>query len=119
MVMHCEAESVTHLGALSASGPGCVKTPMTYPFLDLSKRRRPQRKRLLNRRCLRPRLPNHGCPWIQKFPKEATVMVTVVDARRSLIFIGRLLSLHVQPDLQAFGIVSRVRVWIIPRQVRK
>src|SRR4029077_10247651 len=27
---------------------GCVKTPMTYPFLDLSKRRRPQRKRLLN-----------------------------------------------------------------------
>jgi hypothetical protein len=26
----------------------------TYPFLDLSKRRRPQRKRLLNRRCPRP-----------------------------------------------------------------
>src|SRR5260370_2596629 len=47
----------------------------TYPFLDLSKRRRPQRKRLLNRRCLRPRPPNHGCPWIQTFPKEATVML--------------------------------------------
>jgi hypothetical protein len=29
----CEAESVTHLGAMSASGPGCVKTPTTYPFL--------------------------------------------------------------------------------------
>jgi len=34
----------------------------TYPLLDLSKRRRPQRKRLLNRRCPRPRSPNHGCP---------------------------------------------------------
>src|SRR3954453_22668886 len=33
-----------------------------YPLLDLSKRRRPQRKRLLNRRCPRPRSPNHGCP---------------------------------------------------------
>ncbi|HEY5126474.1 MAG TPA: hypothetical protein VIJ35_04115, partial [Bradyrhizobium sp.] len=46
-----------------------------YPFLDLSKRRRPQRKRLLNRRGPRPRSPNHGCPWIQTFPKEATVML--------------------------------------------
>ncbi len=27
----------------------------TYPLLDLPKRRRPQRKRLFNRRCLRPR----------------------------------------------------------------
>src|ERR1022692_1304332 len=33
----------------------------TYPLLDFSKRRRPQRKRLLNRRCPRPRSPNHGC----------------------------------------------------------
>jgi len=33
----------------------------TYPFLDLPKRRRPQRKRLLNRRCPRPRSSNHGC----------------------------------------------------------
>src|SRR3977135_1841170 len=38
----------------------------TYPLLDLSKRRRPQRKRLFNRRCPRPRSSNHGCPWIQK-----------------------------------------------------
>src|SRR5260370_13469170 len=34
----------------------------TYPLLDLPKRRRPQRKRLLNRRCPRPRSSNHGCP---------------------------------------------------------
>src|SRR6476660_1342224 len=51
-----------------------LREQRTYPFLDLSKRRRPQRKRLLNRRCLRPRPPNHGCPWIQTFPKRATVM---------------------------------------------
>src|ERR1700692_3755698 len=38
----------------------------TYPFLDLTERRRPQRKRLFNRRCRRPRSSNHGCPWIQK-----------------------------------------------------
>ena len=37
----------------------------TYPLLDLTKRRRPQRKRLFNRHCLRPRCSNHGCPWIQ------------------------------------------------------
>src|SRR5207342_1798072 len=55
----------------------------TYPFLDLSKRRRPQRKRLLNRRCLRPRPPNHGYPWIQIPPKKATVMLG-----RVLIKIG-------------------------------
>src|SRR5204863_9981716 len=47
----------------------------TYPLLDLSKRRRPQRKRLLNRRGPRPRSPNHGCPWIQKTPDKATVML--------------------------------------------
>src|SRR5258708_1544602 len=52
-----------------------LREQRTYAFLDLSKRRRPQRKRLLNRRCLRPRPPNHGCPWIQTFPKEATVML--------------------------------------------
>src|SRR5260370_38917459 len=52
-----------------------LREQRTYPFLDLSKRRRPQRKRLLKRRCLRPRPPNHGCPWIQTFPKEATVML--------------------------------------------
>src|SRR5207244_9124583 len=47
----------------------------TYPLLDLSKRRRPQRKRLLNRRGPRPRHSNHGCPWIQKPAKKATVML--------------------------------------------
>src|ERR1700677_3229761 len=38
----------------------------TYPLLDLPKRRDPYCKRLFNRRCLRPRSSNHGCPWIQK-----------------------------------------------------
>src|SRR5258706_12557986 len=52
-----------------------LREQRTYPVLDLSKRRRPQRKRPLNRRCLRPRPPNHGCLWIQTFPKEATVML--------------------------------------------
>src|SRR4029077_19015914 len=47
----------------------------TYPLLDLTKRRRPQRKRLFNRRCLRPRSSNHGCPWIQKPFEKATVML--------------------------------------------
>ena len=61
-----------------------LREQRTYPFLDLSKRRRPQRKRLLNRRCLRPRLPNHGCPWIQTFPKEATVMLS--DEAIQLVF---------------------------------
>src|SRR2546429_4151705 len=52
-----------------------LREQRTYPLLDLSKRRRPQRKRLFNRRCPRPRLPNHGCPWIQKPAKKATVML--------------------------------------------
>src|ERR1700687_1826596 len=52
-----------------------LRKQRTYPFLDFSKRRRPQRKRLLNRRYLRPRPPNHGCPWIQIPPKKATVML--------------------------------------------
>src|SRR6202048_5048869 len=47
----------------------------TYPLLDLPKRRRPQRKRLLNRRCPRPRSSNHGCPLIQKLANNATVML--------------------------------------------
>src|SRR5882672_3624118 len=47
----------------------------TYPLLNLPKRRRPQRKRLFNRRCLRPRSSNHGCPWIQKSSERATVML--------------------------------------------
>jgi hypothetical protein len=47
----------------------------TYPLLDLPKRRRPQRKRLFNRRCPRPRCSNHGCPWIQKTSQKATVLL--------------------------------------------
>src|ERR1700716_1105437 len=47
----------------------------TYPLLNLPKRRSPQRKRLFNRRCLRPRSSNHGCPWIQKSSERATVML--------------------------------------------
>src|SRR5882757_9346604 len=47
----------------------------TYPFLDLAKRRRPQRKRLFNRRWPRPRSSNHGCPWIQKPGEKATVVL--------------------------------------------
>src|ERR1700687_4701974 len=47
----------------------------THPFLDLTKRRRPQRKRLFNRRWPRPRSSNHGCPWIQKPAEKATVVL--------------------------------------------
>src|SRR6476660_4404458 len=52
-----------------------LREQRTDPLLDLSKRRRPQRKRLLNRRGPRPRHSNHGCPWIQKPAKKATVML--------------------------------------------
>src|SRR6202048_4500641 len=52
-----------------------LREQRTYPLLDLSKRRRPQRKRLLNRRGPRPRHSNHGCPWIQKPAIKATVML--------------------------------------------
>src|SRR6202790_3028769 len=54
-----------------------LREQRTYPLLDLSKRRRPQRKRLLNRRGPRPRHSNHGCPWIQKPATKATVMLGV------------------------------------------
>src|SRR6195256_1213003 len=52
-----------------------LREQRTYPLLDLPKRRRPQRKRLLNRPGPRPRHSNHGCPWIQKPAKKATVML--------------------------------------------
>src|SRR3984957_3968854 len=48
-----------------------LREQRTYPLLDLSKRRGPQRKRLLNRRGPRPRHSNHGCPWIQKPAKKS------------------------------------------------
>src|ERR1035441_8269281 len=54
----------------------------TYPFLDLTKRRRPQRKRLFNRRHPRPRSSNHGCPWIQKPAEKATVVLGRFAARQ-------------------------------------
>src|SRR6202521_3191726 len=50
----------------------------TYPLLHLTKRRSPQSKRFFNRRCLRPRSSNHGCPWIQKSSERATVMLESV-----------------------------------------
>src|SRR6202035_4837879 len=52
-----------------------LREQRTYPLLDLSKRRRPQRKRLLNRRDPRPRHSNHGCPRVQTSPNKATVML--------------------------------------------
>src|ERR1700674_1222819 len=60
-----------------------LREQRTYPFLDFSKRRRPQRKRLFNRRCLRPRHSNHGCPWIQRSAKKATVMLGQIRANRT------------------------------------
>src|SRR3982750_1171535 len=57
-----------------------LREQRTYPLLDLSKRRRPQRKRRLNRRGPRPRHSNHGCPWIQKPATKATVMLGLVLA---------------------------------------
>src|ERR1700688_4835291 len=76
----------------------CIRrnTPLreqrTYPLLDLSKRRRPQRKRLLNRRDPRPRHSNHGCPWIQKPATKATVMlgqhhIICIRLAKGLIFM--------------------------------
>src|SRR3977135_264088 len=61
----------------------------TYPFLDLTKRRRPQRKRLFNRRWPRPRSSNHGCPWIQKSAEKATVVLG-----RLPLWLGRRLLHH-------------------------
>src|SRR5450759_2927087 len=55
----------------------------TYPFLDLTKRRRPQRKRLFNRRWPRPRSSNHGCPWIQKPAEKATVVLGSKPTQRA------------------------------------
>src|SRR5437868_2207590 len=59
-----------------------LREQRAYPLLDLAKRRRPQRKRLLNRRCARPRSPNHGCPWIQNSAENATVMLGPVYIHR-------------------------------------
>jgi hypothetical protein len=69
----------------------------TYPPLDLPKRRRPQRKRLFNRRCPRPRSSNHGCPWIQKPVNNATVMlgdsITASTRIRFSVHTGRVHSI--------------------------
>src|SRR5882672_4530811 len=70
-----------------------LREQRTYPLLDLSKRRRPQRKRLLNRRGPRPRSPNHGCPWIQRFAKKATVMLRAIRAAVSIEDAAHLLKL--------------------------
>src|SRR5438270_3465132 len=65
-----------------------LREQRTYPLLDLSKRRRPQRKRLLNRRGPRPRHSNHGCPWIQKSANKATVMLSWRNDRAALFRSG-------------------------------
>src|SRR5438445_3964381 len=67
-----------------------LREQRTYPLLDLSKRRRPQRKRLLNRRGPRPRYSNHGCPWIQKPATKATVMLGPVN-QLGRVLINRVL----------------------------
>src|ERR1700738_4666538 len=77
----------------------------TYPLLDLPKRRRPQRKRLLNRRCLRPRYPNHGCPWIQKPAKKATVMLVRSTCRRAI-----------QSFEETSGLPASMQVWSAARR---
>jgi hypothetical protein len=61
--------------ALTLQLPFCFEVRALRARLDLPKRRRPQRKRLFNRRSLRPRSSNHGCPWIQKPSEKATVML--------------------------------------------
>src|ERR1700751_3614717 len=43
---------------VSASSPHEATQPITF-----------------NRRCLRPRSSNHGCPWIQKSSERTTVML--------------------------------------------
>src|SRR6185312_16927422 len=63
----------------------------TDPLLDLPKRRRPQRKRLFNRRHLRPRCSNHGCPWIQNLVRKATVILgteTLVAPGWAMMILG-------------------------------
>ncbi|MGH7035741.1 MAG: hypothetical protein ACREFL_18575, partial [Stellaceae bacterium] len=56
---------------------------------DIPKRRRPHRKRLLNRRRTRPRSPNHGCPLIQKSSETATVMLEMPTAGTSQPFASQ------------------------------
>src|SRR6185437_4530441 len=75
-----------------------LREQRTYPLLDLSKRRRPQRKRLFNRRCPRPRSPNHGCSWIQKPAIKATVMLGQPAAA---FLIQTLLSWNAAPPIGA------------------
>ena len=82
----------------------------TYPFLDLTKRRRPQRKRLFNRRYPRPRCSNHGCPWIQNLVRKATVMLdTMVTRNPALEKREHGLSLHIQVSGDCSPICARCR----------
>src|SRR6266849_10003814 len=71
-----------------------LREQRTYPLLDLSKRRRPQRKRLLNRRGPRPRHSNHGCPWIQRPAKKATVMLGVCHRGEQKAQVRRFCAAH-------------------------
>src|SRR5229473_1642184 len=92
-----------------------LREQRTYPLLDLSKRRRPQRKRLLNRRGPRPRHSNHGCPWIQRPAKKATVMLGRVggphppaDVRALLAFDhgNIVLALQIEPEPRRVAEIS-------------
>src|ERR1700738_3967066 len=67
----------------------------TYPFLDLTKRRRPQRKRLFNRRWPRPRSSNHGCPWIQKSAEKATVVLGCAGIARRVLVARGTIRMHI------------------------
>jgi hypothetical protein len=51
----------------------------TYPFLDLTERRRPQRRRLFNRRCRRPRSSNHGLRPATRAGRETREMLALLS----------------------------------------
>src|SRR5206468_2075928 len=93
----------------------------TYPFLDLAKRRRPQRKRLLNRRCLRPRPQNHGYPWIQTPPKNATVMLEEAFHEDLAIIEAQQKVFDADPNYQLLAIGADAALtyfrWVLARRI--
>src|SRR5271165_528752 len=71
----------------------------TYPLLDVPKRRR-----------LRPRSPNHGCPWIQKSSEKATVMLGSVPNYLTVILSYRLIRHERGGDARTFVLAERQAV---------
>ena len=65
------------LGDVEAGGPvaGIDADRRQHCDVRPPAQHRPERKRLFNRRRLRPRPSNHGCPWIQKSSERATLML--------------------------------------------